>query len=432
MDLDFTLETITPDASTILTIGGAGALQLPSGVIGSRPSGAGAGALRWNTSTPQVEYYNGSAWSTFSAGVTTITGTAGITANVSTGAVTLSTPITSSGDLIIGTGTDAASRLAIGTTGQILSVVSGLPSWSTVGTSAYSVNVGPSGTVSWTLVSGNIYNAVITHGLGTQNVIVQMADISTNNVVQPDLITINSSSQITVQIAGTSVNTKTLRIVVIANGASIAAGASTPSSVIIQNNGVALSGTYTTINLTGTITASNSGSNVATLSSNSVIRQLSYFATSLDSPNNADWVVNALAPTVADPTYSAINVRQYSNTVEQGVGLYIPVPSNASNITFTYRGRPATAPGTASTVQMKLYSRALAQVVPGAVPAWSGATSLTAQVVPTNAFIQTYTQTYSLSALSLVAGDLYQFEFTRAASGVSGVWLMVSLDVIFT
>ncbi len=43
------------------------------------------------------------------------------------------------------------------------------------------------------------------------------------------------------------------------------------------------------------------------------IRTLTYVATSFDSPNNADWAVNNLAPTVVDPTNNAITVRQFSN-----------------------------------------------------------------------------------------------------------------------
>lgn len=520
MDLDFTLETITPDASTILTIGGDGALQLPAGGVGSRPAGVLAGALRWNTSTPQIEYYGGSSWSAF---VTSVTGSAGVIASSSTGSITLSTPITSTGDLIIGTGTNTAGRLAIGTTGQFLSVVGGTVSWTSIGTAAYSVNVGPSGTIAWSLVSGNIYNAVITHNLGTQNVVVQMADISNNQVVQPDLITINSATQITIQVAGTTVNSKTLRVVVIANGASIAAGTSTPSSVIVQNNGVALTGTYTTLNLTGVLSATGA-SNVATISSASLtgdgttsgaaltlatvnsnvgsfgtttaipvitvnakglvtavstvtpsitvqsngipvtgspfttinfagatliatnsgntititdtvtaIRTLTYFASSLDSPNNADWVINALAPTVADPTNSGITVRQFSNTVEQGVGLSVPIPSNATNIIFTYKGRSASA--TAGTLQMRLYSRVLAAVIPAAIGTWSAATNLTSVSSPANVFFQTFTQTSTLASLSLIAGNLYQFEFTRnigVAGNLAFNWLMVELDIAFT
>jgi hypothetical protein len=90
MDFDFTTETITPDNTNILTIGGTGALELPSGTTLQEPLSAIAGAIRWNTTNTQVEYYTGALWTTF---VTPISGTANqISASASTGAVTLSTP----------------------------------------------------------------------------------------------------------------------------------------------------------------------------------------------------------------------------------------------------------------------------------------------------------------------------------------------------
>jgi hypothetical protein len=284
------------------------------------------------------------------------------------------------------------------------------------------------------LVSGTTYTATITHNLGTQNVVVQTTDISNNQITYADLITITSATQIIVQVSGAGSNLKTLRTVIIANGASIAAGASTPSSVIVQNNGVALTGTYTTLNLIGPLTATNAGAGVATITDSvTTIRALSYFATSLDSPNNADWVINALAPTVADPTNAGITVRQFSNTTEQGVGLSVPIPSTATNITFTYRGRSASA--TAGTLQMRYYSRAIASATPAAVSAWSAANNLTSVASPANVFFQTFTYTATLASLSLTAGNMYQFEFTRnvgVAGNLAFNWLMVELDVSFT
>jgi hypothetical protein len=354
------------------------------------------------------------------------------------------------------------------TSGQVLSYNG--TDWVNTGQAAGSYSVLVS---SWTLVSGTKYSAIVTHNLGTQNVVVQTYNATTNALVQLDAIVATSASTITIYVNG-GTPSYSIRVIVIANGQSIAAGGSTPSSIIVQNNGVALSGTYTTVNLIGSLVASGAAG-VATVTDNlstltlqvngtpltggpfttinftgttitgsgaagvatindatPTIRTLTYFATSLDSPNNADWTVNALAPTVTDPTNAAIDVRQFSSTIEQGVGLFVPIPTGATNITFTYKGRAQTAPGTASTLTMKLYTRTLQQATPAAVPAWTAATTFTAQTVPTNAFYQNYTYTASIASLSLVAGNLYQFELTRAASGVTGNWLMVQLDVSFT
>ena len=84
---------------------------------------------------------------------------------------------------------------------------------------------------------------------------------------------------------------------------------------------------------------------------------------------------------------------------------------------------------------MRLYNRVLASSTPAAVGTWSAATNLTSVSSPANVFYQTFTQTATLSSLSLTAGNLYQFEFTRNV-GVSGNlafnWLMVELVVSFT
>lgn len=124
MDFDFTLEVITPDLSTLLTIGGSGALQLPSGIQSLRPGTVVAGAMRWNTTVPQLEYYNGTAWISAGGSVTSVTlatGTTGLTVNAATTAT-----ITSSGTFIIAgtlaTGSGGTGLTTTGTANQFLGV----------------------------------------------------------------------------------------------------------------------------------------------------------------------------------------------------------------------------------------------------------------------------------------------------------------------
>src|SRR5271170_6929285 len=100
MDFDFTSETLTLDITQVLTVTGTGALTLPAGTTAEEPTGV-AGMIRWNSTVPQLEYYNGTAWvSLGTAGlVTSITGTtneiaAGGVFTAQTGAVTLTTPTT--------------------------------------------------------------------------------------------------------------------------------------------------------------------------------------------------------------------------------------------------------------------------------------------------------------------------------------------------
>lgn len=97
MDFDYSSETITPDNTGILSIGGS-ALELPSGNTASRPSGAVGGAIRWNSETLSMEYYSGSAWAGFSGSgsVTSVNASGGTTGMVFSGG-----PITSSGSLVL-------------------------------------------------------------------------------------------------------------------------------------------------------------------------------------------------------------------------------------------------------------------------------------------------------------------------------------------
>jgi len=67
--------------------------------------------------------------------ITAVTAGTGITGGGTSGAVTvtndMATTITTAGDLIKGTGSGTYNRLGIGSTGQVLTVASGAPSWAT-------------------------------------------------------------------------------------------------------------------------------------------------------------------------------------------------------------------------------------------------------------------------------------------------------------
>ena len=79
MDFDYTTETITPDNTTILTVGGTGALELPVGNTGARPGSAVTGAIRYNTDISSYEGLISSTWTPFATGSTSITLTGDIT-----------------------------------------------------------------------------------------------------------------------------------------------------------------------------------------------------------------------------------------------------------------------------------------------------------------------------------------------------------------
>jgi hypothetical protein len=292
------------------------------------------------------------------------------------------------------------------------------------------IGVSPSGGgTAWTLISGTSYRADFVHNLGTTNVSVTLWDTNTNAIVTANSVVTTDTNTVRVTVTG---NTRTLKVVVIANGQSIVAGGSTPSSVITAYEGVTVSTAATKLNFQGQavgVVDAGSGTTNITIGS-----RFTFFANSLDTPVNSDFAVNAIAAVVTDPAYASLNVRSFSNTVEQGVACLVSIPSGATTLTVKIRGRAQTAPGVASVVQPRLYARLLPNN--SAVGAWSAAKELTNISIPTNANFQYYTYSATLSSLTLTAGSLYQFEFTRRTSGVTGTnlaanFLMAELTVEF-
>ena len=272
---------------------------------------------------------------------------------------------------------------------------------------------------SWTLVSGNLYSATVTHNLGTRNVSVTLYDSANNTIIYPDSIVLTSANSAVITVAG---NSRSLNVTVMANGTTIA-----PSSnaVTVQVNGSALSGTYSTVNFVGASLTGSSASSVATVTNSAPIQRLVYQAASLESPNNSDWPVNALAPVINDATYPSINIRSFTAGAENGVGFYWSVPSGASTVTFNFKGRAATAPGASSTVILRLYSKLIPNnSAPGA---WSAATTIITITLPTNAFYQYNSVTIPLSTLGLTAGNFYEFEMTRNGGTLTSAWNMAEM-----
>jgi hypothetical protein len=316
---------------------------------------------------------------------------------------------------------------------QVLAYNSGTSKW--VNTGAVGANasgligVGQAGAAAWTLLSGNTYYADFAHNLGTTNYTVTVWDTSDNSVVGVQNAVATNSNTIRITVVG---NTKTLKVVVVANGQSIVAGGSTPSSVITAKDGVNVSTAATKLNFTGQLVGvTDAGAGTTNIN---VGQRFTFFAAALDTPVNSDFAINSLAAMVADPTYSSLNVRSFSNTTEQGVAFLVSIPTGATTMTVKMRGRAQTAPGVASVVQPRMYFRLLPNN--SAVGAWTAAQELANISIPTNANFQYSTQTISLGTFGLVAGNLYQVELTRRVTGVTGTnlaanYLLAELTVEF-
>jgi hypothetical protein len=99
------------------------------------------------------------------------------------------------------------------------------------------------------------------------------------------------------------------------------------------------------------------------------------------------------------------------------VGWTYFVPSGTTNITFSFKGRAQTAPGSAQNVILRLYNRQIPDNA--AVTAWSAALQLTTIAIPTNTNFQYDSQTISLATLGITANRVVQFELTRQGNNAS-------------
>ena len=167
MDFDYSTETITPDQSTILTIGGTGAIEVPVGTTANRPvAGISNGALRYNSDIIDIEGYINNTWVPISTSTTSVTtfsgGTTGLTpASATSGAVTLA------GTLAIANG--GTGLTATPTNGQ-LDIGNGTGftrTTLTAGTAVSVTNASGSITIANTGVTSNVAGSGISISSGT-------------------------------------------------------------------------------------------------------------------------------------------------------------------------------------------------------------------------------------------------------------------------
>lgn len=303
MDFDFTTETITPDSTNILTIGGTGALELPSGTTGQQPvSGLAAGAMRWNTTSTQMEYYSGSAWSNFGGSVTSVNASGGTTGlTFSGGPITTSGTLTLSGTLSVsnggtgattltqngvlyGNGTGAVGSTSAGTTGQVLIATTGsAPSWGTLsGVSVTSFQTSLSGLTPSTSTTGAITLAgtlgATSGGTGTTTAPTagQLLVGQTGGTYVPFTVT-----------SGTGISTTTGSGTFQINNTGVTSN--------IAGTGISVSGA------TGAVTITNTGVTSLTGTANQVNVSASTGAVTLSLPQN---IATSSSPTFASVTIS--------------------------------------------------------------------------------------------------------------------------------
>jgi hypothetical protein len=178
MDFNFdansisSVSSIDPAGSTI-TITGTGALIVPIGTTAQAPS-VTAGALRFNTDTSLIDFYNGATWKTTQVTNTSITNISAVTgsgmmAQTATGTYALRTIAGAAGNIVVTNGDGVAGAPTIG-----LATAGTAGTYAQVTTDAYGRVTSGSATQAWstitstptTLAGYGITNAVLNAGNG--------------------------------------------------------------------------------------------------------------------------------------------------------------------------------------------------------------------------------------------------------------------------
>jgi hypothetical protein len=493
MDFDHSFDIITPDVNGTITFAGTGSIDIPSGTTAQRPASPSVGMIRFNTTTGFEEYYNGTAWvsNTGSTGSTTDqylrisatdttsdflvpkllagTGISLVKSAAGNETLTINSTSVTPGDqaciqvrrttvFAVGTAfadvtfsqSDVLNNAAIlnWTTGANITV-------GQAGPYLITYNVGIFGATSSTkTIRAQVRKNATTVIPGSLATMTSMTttnypDLSNSFVVvlaAADTLQLQLANS-TAQNAGPDITMSVVRLSA-AVGAQGAAGLQGPqgaagsgSTLNVSDEGATLTGSpFSTLNFTGAGVVATAGAggtvNISIPGGTAILKSYVYYPQSLDNPVNASWVINALSPMIADPAYGAFNVRQFSNTTEQGVGCYLTVPAGANNITVRFKGRAQTAPGTAAIVQPRMYIKSIGDNT--TVGAWSAAIEMTNLAIPTDANFHYYSQTISLATLSMAANTLYQLEITRRVAGLTGGtnlaanWLMIEVSFEFT
>lgn len=134
-------------------------------------------------------------------------------------------------------------------------------------------------------------------------------------------------------------------------------------------------------------------------------------------PNNSDWAVNALAPSIADSSNNAISVRAFDDTTEEGIGHLVETPPSTTRMIFAFNFKMVSA--TSGNIVAKIYAREITRS--GTPGSWTSYT-IGAVAVPGTAghwFRATNTIPYTSWGTALGADKLYQLEITRDAANAS-------------
>ena len=162
-----------------------------------------------------------------------------------------------------------------------------------------------------------------------------------------------------------------------------------------------------------------------------------FYADQLDNPVNSDWAVNDLAPAVRDSANSALTVRAFDDSSEEGIGFILSIPTGFTQMKLGFKSRAKTGPTGAKAVELNLYTREIPDN--SVIGSWSTENNIDGiiSLPTTNAYYQYDEKTFTFSSMAntLTPGRLYQFELTRdynaAGDTLPGDWFLLELSVEF-
>jgi hypothetical protein len=171
-----------------------------------------------------------------------------------------------------------------------------------------------------------------------------------------------------------------------------------------------------------------------------------YYSSDFENPVNSDWNVPTLAPASADTIRASLSIRRFDDTLEEGVGFYMTVPSGAANMGFLIKARAQAAPTQTRLVGNRISYRAVPDGV-GPSTTW-GSYQLVNMTMPSGitSFVYKPRQIVSLNPSQgftpgVSPGVLYEWELSRnsptnftgaGATNLAGDWTLAELIIEFT
>lgn len=409
--IDTTQGTHLGSVSNSLTIIGTGALVIPVGTTGQRPTGT-TGAIRFNSDSgvADLEVYNGSAWVSTSSTVGTVTSVAIQSNSTTNSALTVVTgsPITSAGTIVLALGAELVGLAGMASTGLVART--------TTGTYAERTITGTSGNIAITNGNGVLDNPTInlatvsqgssgsflkftvdTFGRVVDNVAVAASDLNTVYGYTPvdpahvPALTMNSAAGITFSGGGTATGlpTPTNPSDAASKGYvdALTQGLNVKSSAIVGTTGVLPANTYAngTLGTGATLTASAVGI-LAIDGRNTVLGDVILVKNEATAANNGLYTVTtAGTASVAYVLTRAVSME--TSTEFDGAFLFIetgtvngatgwvcitttqPVTVGTTAITFTQFSGAGTYSGTTNEITLSgtVFSLATTMIAPGSL-----------------------------------------------------------------